>query len=169
MELKDIKQNSLVVEFEYVGNDWDRYAFITHCNSLEKIFDMFLEWCSNKNETIKNDIKESNIREIFHNTFVELQYRLIGIDEWHELCEIPLVVGDNFYIATMNQENEYMPSDKNTRHLSGSLSIRKCHNGGVVHSYHDPFVYKFRVYDMVTLLDLDRDDLEDDEGVNDCE
>ena len=163
MELKDIKQNSLVVEFEYVGNDWDRYAFITQFTSPEKLFDMFLDWCSIKNGIIENDIKESDIREIFHNTFVELQYRLTGIDEWHELCEIPLIVGDNFYIATMNQENEYMPTDRNTRHLGGSLSVRKCHNGGVVSSYHDPFVYKFRAYDMLTLLDLDVDDFEDDE------
>ena len=161
MELQDIKQNSLVVEFEHVGNPWDRYAFITQCTSPEKIFDMFLDWCVDKNKTIENDIRESNIREIFHNTFVELQYRLIGIDEWHEMCEIPLVAGDNFYIATMNQENEYMPTDRDTRHLSGSLSVRKCHNGGVVDSYHDPYVYRFRAYDMATLLDLDKDDLED--------
>lgn len=163
MELKDIKQNSLVVEFERVGTPWDKYAFITQYTSPEKIFDMFLDWCSNKYDVIKNDIDTSNIREIFHNTFVELQYRLIGIDEWHELCEIPLIVGDNFYIATMNQENEHMPTDMNTTHLSGGLSVRKCHNGGVVHAYHDPWEYKFRVYDMATLLDLGRDDLEDDE------
>lgn len=163
MELKDIKQNSLVVEFEYVGNDWDRYAFITQCNSPEKLFDMFLEWCSNKNEAIKNDMEESNIREIFHNTFVELQYRLIGVDEWHEICEIPLIVGDNFYVATMNQENEYIPTDRNTKHLSGSLSVRKRHYGGVVHLYHDETIYKFRAYDVGTLLGLDDNDLEDDE------
>lgn len=126
-----------------------------------KDFDMFLDWCVDKNKTIENDIRESNIREIFHNTFVELQYRLIGIDEWHEMCEIPLVTGDNFYIATMNQENEYTSTDGNTRRLSGSLSVRKCHNGGVVDSYHDPYVYRFRAYDMATLLDLDKDDLED--------
>lgn len=161
MELQDIKQNSLVVEFEYVGNPWDRYAFITPFVAPEKLFDMFIEWCANKHETIRKDIIESNIREIFHNTFLELRYRLVGIDKWHELCEIPLIVGDNFYIATMNQENEYVLTDRNTRHLSGSLSVRKCHNGGVVHSYHDEVVYKFRAYDMATLLDLDRDDLED--------
>ena len=163
MELKDIKQNSLVVEFEYVGNDWDRYAFITQFTSPEKLFDMFLDWCSIKNGTIENDIKESDIREIFHNTFVELQYRLIGADEWHELCEIPLIIGDNFYVATMNQENEYMPIDRNTQHLSGSLSVRKRHYGGVVHSYHDETIYKFRAYDIGTLLGLNDDDLEDDE------
>lgn len=163
MELQDIKQNSLVVEFEYVGNPWDRYAFITPFVTPEKLFDMFIEWCANKHETIRKDIIESNIGETFHNTFLELRYRLVGIDEWHELCEIPLIVDDNFYIATMNQENEYMPTDRNTRHLSGSISVRKCHNGGVVDSYHDPFVYKFRAYDMAILLDLDGDDLDDDE------
>lgn len=41
MELKDIKQNSLVVEFEYVGIEWDRYAFITQCTSPEKILTCF--------------------------------------------------------------------------------------------------------------------------------
>lgn len=160
MELQDIKQNSLVVEFEHVGNPWDRYAFITPCTSPEKLFDMFLEWCAKKHETIRKDIIESNIRETFHNTFVELQYRLIGLDEWHEMCEIPLIIGDNFYVVTMNQENEYTPVDRNTQHLSGSLSIRKCHRGGVVHSY--TFVYKFRAYNIGTLLGLD-DDVEDDE------
>lgn len=37
MELQDIKQNSLVVEFEYVGNPWDRYAFITPFVSPETL------------------------------------------------------------------------------------------------------------------------------------
>ena len=120
MELQDIKQDSLVVEFEHVGNPWDRYAFITPFVAPEKLFDMFIEWCASKHENIRKDIIESNISETFHNTFIELRYRLVGIEEWHELCEIPLIVGDNFCIATMNQESEYMPTDRNTRHLSGS-------------------------------------------------
>ena len=151
------------MEFEHAGNPWDRYAFITPFVAPEKLFDMFIEWCANKHETIRKDIIESNISETFHNTFVELQYRLIGADEWHEICEIPLIVGDNFYVATMNQENEYMPTDRNTQHLRGSLSVRKRHYGGVVHSYHDETIYKFRVYDIGTLLELDDDDSEDDE------
>ena len=105
MELQDIKQDSLVVEFEHVGNPWDRYAFITPFVAPEKLFDMFIEWCASKHENIRKDIIESNISETFHNTFIELRYRLVGIEEWHELCEIPLIVGDHFYIATMNQEN----------------------------------------------------------------
>lgn len=162
MELQDIKQNSLVVEFETVDDDWDRYAFITQCTAPWKIFGMFLEWCAKNNDTIKEDVIESNINEIFHNTFVELQNRLDGSDEF-EKCEIPLIVGNHFYLATMSQENEWGMRDRVTGYLGGSLSVRRRHGGGLRTSWHDETVYRFRAFDVGTLLGLDDDDLDDDD------